>query len=143
MLDPSVLSAITVITSGVVAVGALIISPLINLCIEKTKWNREHKAAMIKDLESSTIDFLDAFQYFSTRTTQVENSSVVFSKVDELRRKFFRWEMTIGVHCNKGDKIFLKETADKILGSHHTLKEYHPDLTNQVLDFSKRIRQKL
>jgi len=133
---------LAVIISGLVAVGSLLVSPIISLRLERIKWDREQKAMVNQEINQATVELLSKLQFFSVKVPQVQHKSDIAVAEMELRQAYFSWEMTVGAYCKKHDEEFLKDTSKKILGSPYTLPEYHPELTNKVLDFSKDIRNR-
>ena len=120
----------------------MFITPAINLLIDWVKWRREIRNTSTNDLRAATTEFLDTLQYFSTRTTQGEYEHILGPEISKMRRAYFEWELVISASTKPEDKVFLDDVANKVLGSPHSLQDYHPDLSNAILDFSKEINNR-
>ena len=132
---------LSVIVSGVVAIGSLIISPVINLIIERAKWKKENKEKIFQRLYNTTIDLLNKLQYFSMpsigQAEQMGEKSYLRS-FGELQRDYFSWEMAIKPYCKEKDNEILNNMRGIFLGNPHDLSKSHPDLTNQIIEYSSK-----
>ena len=133
----------SVVSSGLVAILSVFIAPLTNLLVENAKSKRQQKSNDFEKLKETTTNLLASMQWFTIRPTQGFNMREIAPEAQNLRKAFFDWEITLSRYLEKKDDEFLSEAANKILGSPYTLYEYHPEFTDELMDFSRKVGKRI
>jgi hypothetical protein len=139
------IATLSVIISGAVALGALVISPVTALIVDWLKWRRENKSKESEVFTKSTVDLVTRLNYFRQNANYTEgigqNKFLVI--YGELLKEYFSWERLGWNHCNKKEKELVLEFRKKVLNSPHSIKELLPELTNEILDLSSSVGQRI
>ncbi len=140
--EPATLS---VIISGIVAIGALVISPLINLITDWIKWRREREIAEIQaftDATNALVTRLSSFMGNDDFTEGIEHNNILVI-FGELLKDYFIWESFSWINCSPKDREQILGFREKIQSGPYSLHGLQPGLTNEILQMSYRIHEKI
>ena len=94
---------ISVIVSGVVAVSAVLLAPIIGLISDQLKWKRNQKNEKLLKIEKTTKDLLTTI---ASTTPLAEFSELYEAQIyqGEIHGKFLMWEQVVWDKCTRRNR---------------------------------------
>lgn len=127
-------ATISVITSGIVAIGGILIPLLINYVRENQKWLREQKAAERDNVNQASIKLLKFIAMYRSGDIEAAARRDMKDVYGDFLGKYYVWEQIVWPYLesdDKGDVLELRKTIEK--GSRNTFYEKGPDLANNII----------
>jgi len=96
------IALISVIVTGSVALGTVLLTPILNLIVETIKWRREANASKSKKIEEATKDLLAVIAEYQT-DIHLDGKRKLETIYSEILTKGYWWEFAITPYCKKDE----------------------------------------
>jgi hypothetical protein len=139
------IATLSVIISGSVAIGALIITPITSLLVDFYRWKREMHTKEHNALTDSTVQLVTVLSHFAgdeDETLIITNKKYEAAYAD-LRLNYFTWERNIWQRAKKNERQEIIDLRATILRSPYTLKEIYMKLIDNILDLDSKVRERI
>jgi hypothetical protein len=166
-MDPTLISAISVIASAIVAVAAALSQTILPPFLEARKWQRERAATALEHIQHTASELLESVSEVhgytygkeATRPGHMTDEPIVrvlnYVPTPEapndqiyitLLKRYYAWEVAVSPYCNETDQKALAEIREKLHSA-----AYHPgyfsdqasNTANTILQINKAAFEKL
>ena len=149
------IAALTVITSAIIAVAAIVVPLIAPVVAERAQWRRDQAAATRANISKTSQDLLAAFAYvWSGAYSHVEADSKEERKSGtDVRREvmtaYYQWRAAVWAHCDNEYRAHVLEVGDIVDTQLRTNwvgeqgKAFQEKHSNRILNLTHRVLQQL
>ncbi len=136
------IALISVIVTGSVALGTVLLTPILSLVVDTIKWRREAKGSRAKKVEGATKDLLAVVAEYQTdiHLDGVRKLETIYA---DILTKGYYWQYAITPYCRETELAKVEKIRTVLLDRTKVRGQESNAIVKEILDLARAVDERM